>query len=334
MKAGEYAPAYYFAGEEEYRKGAALRALCDKAVDPAMRDFNLETRRAADLDAETLGSLLETPPMMAERRVLVVRDVGDLKKDARAMLEKYLQRPASDMLLVLTDPAGATVDQELADATSLVLFRAMDGVQLPKWIAKQAEVLHHTTITEGAVSLLISAVGNDSAQLIVELEKLANYAGERAIDEDAVTAIVGVRREETIPEFLDLVARRDAAAALTRLPGLLQQPRMSGVYVAMQLTTHFMALAYARALRDEGWPPARISGEMFQFLKEASTNVGRPWGEAVKAWLQVVDRWSTPALAKCLDALLQADASLKNSRVSSELQTLTTLVLTLCAGRA
>ncbi len=36
---------------------------------PSTRDFNLDIRAAAELDAETLGSLLGTPPMMAERRV-------------------------------------------------------------------------------------------------------------------------------------------------------------------------------------------------------------------------------------------------------------------------
>ena len=51
-----------------------------------------------------------------------------------------------------------------------------------------------STITLTAVDLLISAVGNDLSQLAAELDKLASYTNGAPIDEDAVSAVVGVRR--------------------------------------------------------------------------------------------------------------------------------------------
>src|SRR5690242_17053817 len=91
-------PAYYFYGDDDFLKDETLRRLVDAAVERATRDFNLETRRAADLDAELLGSLLATPPMMAERRALVVRDVGGLKKEARVLLDRFLESPPPDVM--------------------------------------------------------------------------------------------------------------------------------------------------------------------------------------------------------------------------------------------
>ena len=78
IRDGGFAPVYYFHGDDDFLKDDAVKRLVKSAVDPATRDFNLELRRAADLDAETLGSLLGTPPMMAERRVVVLRDVAAL----------------------------------------------------------------------------------------------------------------------------------------------------------------------------------------------------------------------------------------------------------------
>jgi DNA polymerase III delta subunit len=49
---------YYLYGDDDYLKDAAVRDLLDAAVDPSTRDFNCEIRRASDLDAETLSSLL------------------------------------------------------------------------------------------------------------------------------------------------------------------------------------------------------------------------------------------------------------------------------------
>ena len=101
IKDRAFAPVYYFHGDDDYLKDEELRRLIDAAVDPATRDFNFETLRGAEVDAETLGSIVGTPPMMAERRVVVIRDVDALKKDARAMLDKYLKSPAPDLVLVL-----------------------------------------------------------------------------------------------------------------------------------------------------------------------------------------------------------------------------------------
>src|SRR3712207_5236391 len=111
LKEQSFAPAYYIYGDEDLLKDDAVRALVDAAVDPATRDFNLDVRRGAELDAEALLSLVGTPPMMADRRAVVVRDVPALKKDARQALERYLARPSADTVLVLVAPAGAKDDK-------------------------------------------------------------------------------------------------------------------------------------------------------------------------------------------------------------------------------
>src|SRR5262249_3429563 len=119
-KERNFAPAYYFYGDDDYLKNEELRRLVDAAIDPATRDFNLEFMRGAEVDATTLGSIAGTPPMMADRRALVVRDVNALRKEARAVLDEYLARPASDVLLVLTAGAGVKPDKSLLSATSAV----------------------------------------------------------------------------------------------------------------------------------------------------------------------------------------------------------------------
>src|SRR4029079_7806189 len=100
LKKREFDPVYYFHGDDDFLKDLRIRELVDAAIDPATRDFNLEQRRGTEADAETLDSLLSTPPMLAERRVIVVKEVDKLKKDARMLLDAYLKRPASDTVLI------------------------------------------------------------------------------------------------------------------------------------------------------------------------------------------------------------------------------------------
>jgi DNA polymerase III subunit delta len=335
-----FAPAYYLYGEDDFLKEQAVRQLVEATVDPATRDFNFEMRRGSELDAETLGSLLGTPPMMAERRVLVVRDVGALRKDARTVLDGYVKAPAPDAVVILVTPAGAKVDRSLSNKVIALEFEPLTGDRVPKWIIYHAETELSTPITPDAVALLQSAVGTDLPQLAVELDKLVSFTGGSVIDETAVTAIVGVRRGETLGAFLDAVGTRDVVMALELLPGIMAQPKASAVTIVMALTAQTLAVAWARAQRERGMATGRLAGELFGLLKEAgSVYTGRPWGEAVDAWTRLASRLDEgdadgKLLDEALDALLVADAALKETRLSSDEQLLTNLVLTLCAATA
>lgn len=338
VQARAFAPVYYLFGEDEYLKDAAVDDLLNGALDPSSRDFNCEIRRANDLDAEAVNDVLGTPPMLAERRAVVIRDVGALKKAARAQLDKYLKRPASDTLLILTSPAGAKTDAAISDATVALNFELLSPERVRKWITHHASTALKIGVTDEAVQLLQQAVGNDLQMLAGELDKCASYmlgrdSAATTIDADAVSAVVGVRRGETVTDLLDAVARHDAPTAVKLLSHVLSQPKVSAVQVVMMLTTQAFAFSYGRARREAGIPTGRLPQEFFTFLKETGGYPGRPWGEAASAWTKEVDGWSTASCERALDLLLGADIALKDTTVSDTEQTMMSLVLALCALR-
>lgn len=324
----QFDPAYYLHGEEEFRKEDAIRYVVEHAVDPGTRDFNLDQRKGAELDGEALASLLAMPPMMAERRVVVIRDVTGLRKDARTALDNYLSAPAADLLVLLTAPPDAKPDKTLAHLATAVEFEPLSGAQVPKWIATRVEKLGARITTE-ATSLLQNAVGTDLSQLATEIDKLIAYAGSNAIDEDAVAAVVGIRKEETLGNLLDAVALRDVPRALTALAGVLQHSKTTAVYVVMTLATQMLALALGKARG------ARSTFDYIQILKSGASNlVGRTWGEATAVWVRSAPKWSVAEIDHALEVLLQADVALKQSRVSSEEQVMATAILSMCGSTA
>jgi DNA polymerase-3 subunit delta len=329
LKTRAFDPVYYFFGDDDFLKDARTRELVEVAVDPVTRDFNLELRRGSELDAETLDSLLSTPPMLADRRVVVVRDVDKLKKDVRALLIRYLARPAGDTVLVLVAPSGAKADTPLADRSTAVEFAPLTGDRLPRWVSYHAETVLGRAITPDAASLLVEAVGADLAQLAVELEKLASYTAD-TIDERAVSEVVGVRRGESVGDLLDAVAAKDTSVALALIPGVLQQPKTSAVSIVMNLTTQTLAMGYGVAARAAGTPARALFNEYMALLKESGAFPGRPWGDAVNTWTRNTDQWTASELDAALAALLDADAALKETKLSSDEQLLTSLVLALC----
>jgi DNA polymerase III subunit delta len=333
IKNGSFDAAYYISGDDEFQKEDAIKQLIGAALDPTAADFNLDLRRAADLDAETLGVLLGTPPMMAERRVIVVRDAGALKKDAQKLVEAYLKSPAADLLLILQVQSGSKDDSSLAALSTRLSFDPLTGDRIPKWITHHAATAHKVSISTAGAELLQAAVGNDLFQLAGEIDKLASYVEGRSteIGENDVAAVVGVRRGETQSDFLDAVAERNVARALELIPHILAQAKTTAVSVVMALSTQMLAISWGRAKLDEGSPRARLNQEYFDLLRETGAFTGRPWGSAAAAWARAAERWTREPLDRALDSLLETDIALKESRVSSEEQLLATLVLRLCA---
>jgi DNA polymerase III subunit delta len=328
----QFSPAYYLHGDDEFLKEEALRLLIEAAVDQATRDFNLDQRKGADVDAAALAALLATPPMMAERRVVVVRDAPGLRKDSKRALEAYLESPVPDMLVLLTAPADAKDEKVLMERAVSVNCKPLTGVQVPKWISARAEKHLGTTITSAALDLLQATVGSDLTELALALDKLAAYCNGQPIDEGAVSAVVGVNREETPGRLLDAVAMRDSALAVTLIPAVLRQPKTGAVPMVMALTTQTLALAI-RNTRE--FPASRQRDEYYSLLKRGSSNLtGRAWGETIDSWMRANGKWSTDDLDHALEVLLQADLSLKTSRVSSDEQILASAVLSICGGPA
>lgn len=332
IKDRAFAPAYLVWGDDEWRKDAALRALLQGAVDEVSRDFNLDQLRGPDLDADAVSTVLGTPPMMADRRVVVIRDVAGMKKPARAALERYLAKPSGDVVLALTLLAGAKPDAPLLSRCFSLQVNAVSGDELTKWIIKQTAERFGAQITPAAAALLQGVVGDDAASLMMELDKAASYTMGGVIDESVIEDVVGVRHGETSSDLLDAVAAREVTKAVALVGPVLALPKTTGVGLAMALATQTAALGWGAAQRAKGVPLNRLAKEYFDLLKRTGAFPGRPWGEATAAWTRHVPHWTVAEAETGLRAILRADERLKDTRASNDEQVLSSLVLELCTS--
>jgi DNA polymerase-3 subunit delta len=330
LEAGALDGVYLFHGDDDYLKEEKVRALVERATDPLTRDFNVESRRGAEVDGASLALALDALPMMSSRRVLVIREVTLLKRDARAALERHLRRPAGGLVLILVAAAGTKPDAALVELSTTIEFQPLTGAHLAKWVAQRV-ASSNARITPRAAELLSGATGGDLALLAGEIEKLRSYTNGAEIDERAVSDVVGVQDGETLGDLLDLMGQRRAPEAVTLLGQVLAQPKTSAVSIVMALTTQMLAIGWAvagREPRSGGAPPHRHEADFYGFLGEnRSSFVGRPWGEAVRGWAGAVRHWDQASVDEALGLLLATDASLKETRISSEEQLLTSLLL-------
>lgn len=330
LASGTFDPVYVFHGADDHLKDENVRAVVARATEAATREFNYEMLRGGETDVSTLAAALDALPLLAERRVVVLRDPGAMKKAAKDRLGTYLKRPAPELLLLLVVPSGAKVDASLLAVATEFEFRPLEGPDLQKWIAHESVTANRTPISPAAATRLAAYGGSDLSLLAGELRKLAAYTNGSSIEESAVEAVTGVRPGVTMSDLLDRVGQREIAAAIEIVEEVLAHPKNSGVTTVLALTTQVLAIGWGLAARARGVAAHQVEREYFGLLKEAGNAfTGRPWGEATRAWARYLPRWTSADVTRALPQLAAADAALKDTKVSSETQIIVSLLLAL-----
>ena len=329
LNKGSLAPVYYFHGPEDVLKDEAVRAILDRAVDPSVRDFNFDQRSAGQLDAETIDALCNTLPMLAERRVVLLRDVEAWKRKTAGRSEflRYLEHPSPETVVILVQGSGEDgEDKELAKGAYTVRFDALPPERASRW------VLHHAgklglALEPQAVEHLVRCVGADLGPLASELAKLASLPADQPLTVDQVGELVGVRAGETQWDWRAAVLDDQSGRAVTLLSALLGQPGVSGVKLVSLLGTALVGVGIARGLYDKGLRGGALEDAVLNTLFKHRPAGLLGYREEASRWSRWAPKWSSSRLRAALRAALETDQALKTTTVSDERGLLTELVL-------
>ena len=276
LEEGARGGVFFLPGDESYLQERATRQVIEAHLDPGTRDFNLDEVRGTDVTTETLGSLIQTPPMMAEWRVVVVRETQAMAQSstARDILQAVAESPPPGLALVLEADVGssrAKIWKTLKKTATSVEFSRLSENDLPGWLMEWAEA-HDLQLDVAAARALAAAVGPGLAPLVRELEKLREYVAEdRAVTREDVEAVVGAIPRQDRWEWMDLVGGRRFEEAREGLPVLLETGGETGVGLVIGLGNQFLRLALcvsggtgaleAELPRNQKWLARRVAGQ-------------------------------------------------------------------------
>ena len=309
---------FFLSGDEAFLREEGVRRVVDAHLEPASRDFNLDQLRGPEASAEALASLLATPPMMANWRVVVVRDAQGLSTKARSLVEAAAADPPEGLVLVISAsiPSGsqAAFYRNLERQAMAVQFPALDALDAPIWAAERAAAVYQVEMEPDAARALVAAVGTDLGTLAGEVDKLAEGARDRGrVTLDDVEALVGAIPRVNRWAWVDLIGDRRWQEAMEQLPVLLAAGE-SGVALIIAIGSHLLRLAVAAAGGESGLERAlqrRQSGLIRRLVAQSRG-------------------WTVGELDSALEELLRADRLLKTGP-PSELQAMQELLLRLRA---
>lgn len=259
---GEIRSFYLLHGDEEYEREAIATAMIKILAPVQARDFNLDIVRAERFDLLDFLQLYEAYPMMADHRLVVLRDAQELSADQCRSLERVLENPAATTRLVVV---GQKVDmrrkfyRELNHQGRGVEFKLPYDNQVPQWIYRYAKREGIEIETE-AIQLLGQYVGAKPRELVSELEKLVSFAG-LPITVSAVEQVVGITKGTSVFDLADAIGKGQGSKAQVLLHTFLGQGEEPSRAVAM-IARHFQILIKARALMGQSLPRGEMASQL------------------------------------------------------------------------
>lgn len=329
LKRGELAPVYYLYGPEDVLKDEAVRSIIDAATDAAMRDFNLDQRSAAQLDPEDIHALCNTLPMMADRRVVLLRDIEAWKRKTKARngFLRYLEHPSPDTVVILVQSSGEEAeDKELVRGSYAARSNPLSPERAAKWALREAGKLG-VTLEVDAAEHLVRSVGVDLGALLSELAKLASLPADGPVTAATIGDLVGIQHGETLWDWRSAVLDDQTGRAVSLLPAILAQPGMSGVKMVTHLGAALIGLGVARSLYDKGTRGRGLEDSVYRTLLKNRPGNLLNYQEEAAHWARVCPQWPGGRVRSALQAALEADQALKTTTISDERGVLTDLVL-------
>lgn len=253
VKNGNFVPVYLLMGTEPYYPDLVCDEIIKYALTDSERDFNQTVFYGLDTDAGTVASECRSYPMMAERRLVVVKEAQSMK--TLEDLATYASDPMESTVLVIL-MHGASADKRRAlyknvQKKGVVLVSdALRDYEMPQWITAFYKS-RGLDIEPAAAALLAEYAGTDMSRIMLETEKMQKNLPEGTVRVNAadIEKNVGISRQFSIFELTKALSYMKAEKALKIAAYIGNGPKFMLLLATAPLYTHFYRiLKYEAAL--------------------------------------------------------------------------------------
>lgn len=253
VKNGNFVPVYLLMGTEPYYPDLVCDEIIKYALTDSERDFNQTVFYGLDTDAGTVASECRSYPMMAERRLVVVKEAQSMK--TLEDLATYAADPMESTVLVIL-MHGASADKRRSlyknvQKKGVVLVSdALRDYEMPQWITSFYKS-RGLDIEPAAAALLAEYAGTDMSRIMLETEKMQKNLPEGTVRVNAadIEKNVGISRQFSIFELTKALSYMKAEKALKIAAYIGNGPKFMLLLATAPLYTHFYRiLKYEAAL--------------------------------------------------------------------------------------
>lgn len=306
-----FAPYYLLYGAEQFFVDRLQKLLLEHALQAHERDFNQDIIYGAEADAKSVLSICLSYPLMAERRVVVIRDFNKLSDNRLFTAYAENPNPAAVVLFICSGKINISSHpyRALKKHGVAAEFKTLYTRQVPRWIERLAGE-KGLKIEPRAVQMLSDFIGSDLRVFVGELDKLSTFIGDREdITADDIVQASGHTRDYNVFELQRAVGETRQNDTVRIAERLLQQssnPKGESTMIVSVLTSYFTKL----------WQLAE-----YQKQRIAEKDMAAAIGVSqffIKEYILSLRRYDENSIMRAFSSLLAADYELKGGSTRSE----------------
>ena len=310
IEKGAPAPIYFIYGEERYLHDELIHRVRLKLVDAATADFNYNLFYAEGSDPDAIIGIARSYPMMAQRRVVIVRDLQKFKIGGLNRLAAYAKNPVATTCLILSFPAKTATQKwakEVMKSGVAVNCRELYDNETMDWIRNNVRT-RKMEIDPLAVQELYQLIGNSLMNLVSEINKIElNIAPRKKITFEDVQQIASLSKQNTVFDLANAVGEKKMSDALQILQNLLNQG-ISETVIVGQLARHFINILKIK----ECYRKKIYNNQEIQKLTRL-----HPF--FINKMKNQVNQFDTPQIRQAFSHLANADYQLKSSYLTKKI---------------
>lgn len=303
-------PAYFIYGTESFLMDEIVSGIGAKFLGGVQKEINYFMRYAPDTSIDEIISLCAGSGLFSTRKLVIYKDIQNLKKPNFDRLLKYLERPNPDVCLILiarTDQIKQSRYDRLIAGMTAVNAQPLRERELGVIIRREFENYQKSVTREGVESLVF-LVGNQIHDLRTEIAQVCNfYPDKKEINAGDIEEVVGAYVNQNVFDYIRAIAGKDLYQALFILHQLLEQGETPHTVLAL-LLRHITILWKIYGLIQSG---VRNDYEIGKKLGLYSRHFAE--------YKSQLTSWNPRQLRNALQLIGESDRHLKSTQIGSDL---------------
>ena len=217
---------YILHGDEAFFIDSIVNWAESNILDEAESAFNLSVLYGREVNVSAIRDHAMQYPMMAERRVVIVKEAQALKEIAS--IESYIDHPSPQTVLIIAFK-DKKIDgrskwlKKVADHPEMALFTSekIRDYKLGQWLDGYLAA-NNRKISPAANRMICDYLGNDLKKLINEIQKIElNIPVSQEIGLEEIEKFVGISKQFNVYELLAALGAKDTKRVYLILGSLM-----------------------------------------------------------------------------------------------------------------
>lgn len=278
---------YLLQGPEYYIMEEMAGRIAASIVPDDLKSFNMSVAYGAEVDIDEFVGTARSFPFLADRRVLVLKEMERLKGSWKNLVA-YCEDPSPSTVLIMLfnplDESGRRTrnprDYKKLEAAvkargQLLTFEKLAEDDLVTWVVQTGKRMR-LGITMETAEILIRSVGDNLFEIKNELEKLSLFFDDEEVVRGDLERIIGSYRIDAVFDLINGIGPGMNKGVLSALARIINTGAERPTVVIYHTIRHFLSLLKIRAGMEGG-------GYRYTKLKEKADRFTL---EEILVWLE------------------------------------------------